>query len=101
MGHAKDITENDLSYVIKRPVLTEKSSLGSSDHGRYTFEVDVRATKRDIKAAVESLYRVHVEKVNTRVRKARDRQYRYGLVTGKISKHATVRLRDGEAIDLL
>ena len=47
----------DYTYVIKRPVLTEKSTRASSDIGSYAFVVDRKATKNDIKDAVEKLFK--------------------------------------------
>jgi large subunit ribosomal protein L23 len=91
----------EATYVIKKPLLTEKSTIASSDFGRYTFEVDVKADKNDIKAAVELLYKVKVVKVNTQIRKARDRMYRYGMIEGKLTKLAHVRLAEGQAIELV
>lgn len=90
----------DLTYVIKRPLLTEKSTVESSERNRYCFEVDPRATKSDIKKAVESLYKVHVEGVNTLLRRGRTRRLRYGVVTGTLSKKAFVRLKEGQTIEL-
>lgn len=91
----------DSTYVIKKPLLTEKSTIASNEQGRYSFQVDLRASKDDIKKAVESLYKVKVVKVNTQVRKARDRMYRYGKVDGKITKLAHVRLAEGQTIELV
>jgi large subunit ribosomal protein L23 len=90
----------DLTYVIKRPVMTEKATLQSSELGRYAFVVDRKATKRDIKAAVEKLYNVSVVKVNTMVHKARLRPTRLGIIGGQETKKAIVRLKDGDKIEL-
>lgn len=56
MRHAEDI--------IIRPIITEKSYANVAQ-GKYTFEVDINATKVDIKHAVEELFNVKVKKVNT------------------------------------
>lgn len=90
----------DLTYVIKRPLLTEKSTMESSERNRYCFEVDRRATKDDIKKAVETLYKVHVEGVNTLLKRGRTRRLRYGVVHGAVTKKAFVRLKEGEQIEL-
>jgi len=50
--------------VILKPYITEKSNMEAAD-GKYTFLVDVRATKTEIKSAVEKLFQVKVLKVNT------------------------------------
>jgi large subunit ribosomal protein L23 len=85
--------------VIKKPLLSEKSTAGL-ETGRYAFEVDPRASKVDIKSAIESIYKVKVVKVNTAVHQARERRLRYGLVQGKITKKAVVRLAEGQQIEL-
>lgn len=90
----------DLSYVIKRPLLTEKSTYLSNELNQYAFEVDVRASKDQIKAAVESLYKVKVESVNTSVGKDRDRRTRFGLSEGRIHKKALVKVKAGEKIEM-
>lgn len=87
-------------YVIRRPVLTEKSTAAMNDLGRYTFEVDRRATKTDVKQAVESLYGVTVVGVETRTLKGKLRRMRYGYVHEGLKKTAVVRLKEGQAIEL-
>lgn len=89
----------DRTYIIKRPVLTEKSTAAMQEN-TYTFEVDRRASKDEIKAAVEDLYGVKVLGVRTSVHKARRRRYRYGVVDGKKTKKAMVSLPEGQAIEL-
>ncbi|HHN77990.1 MAG TPA: 50S ribosomal protein L23 [Phycisphaerales bacterium] len=90
----------DPIYIIKKPVLTEKSTEAMNEYGKYTFEVDRLATKTDIKGAIESLYGVHVEGVQTRVCKGKLKRMRFGYVREKVRKVATVRLREGEVIEL-
>lgn len=89
----------DLTYVIRKPLLTEKSTI-ANEQNRYAFEVDPRASKVEIKNAVEKLYKVKVLKVNTSVHQARDRVLRYGKVEGKTTKKAVVRLEEGQTIQL-
>lgn len=90
----------DPIYIIRKPVLTEKSTDAMNDQGRYTFEVDRRATKTDIKNAIEKLYDVHVEGVQTRTQKGKLKRLRYGYVREAVRKTATVRVREGEVIEL-
>ena len=90
----------DATYIIKRPLVTEKSTFAMNELGQYAFEVDPRASKPEIKAAVESLYKVRVVSVNTQVRKGKERRLKYGYVTSPKSKRALVRLRDGDTIEL-
>jgi large subunit ribosomal protein L23 len=87
------------THTIKKPILTEKST-ASMEEGRYTFLVDRRATKDDIKSAVESIYSVKVLGVTTQNRKGKNRRLRYGWVTEGMTKKATVRLAEGQTIEL-
>ncbi len=87
-------------YVIKKPLVTEKSTQAMNEHGRYTFQVDPRCTKDEIKAAIQRLYGVKVEKIATQVRKGETRRLKYGYVTGAKTKTAVVRLQEGQAIEL-
>lgn len=86
-------------YVIKRPLVTEKGT-AAIELDRYTFEVDPRASKTDIKSAVESLYKVKVEKVNTLTRRGKFRRMKYGEVQLPSTKTAIVRLKHGMKIEL-
>jgi large subunit ribosomal protein L23 len=64
--------------IIKRPVITEASADLMADK-KYTFEVDTRANKTEIKVAVEAIFGVEVEKVNTLNQKGKFRRMgRYG-----------------------
>ncbi|SDI90686.1 MULTISPECIES: 50S ribosomal protein L23 [Alteribacillus] len=65
--------------VIKRPVITERSA-DLMDEKKYTFEVDVKANKTQIKKAVEEIFEVKVDKVNTLNYKGKFR--RFGRYTG-------------------
>lgn len=90
----------DSSYIIKRPLLTEKSTFGSSEQRRFAFLVDPRATKTQIKNAVQELYKVRVVGVNTHNRTKGDRRLKYGVVPGKTSKRAIVRIHEEDTIEL-
>lgn len=85
--------------IIIAPVVTEKSAM-NAQNGVYTFKVDKRATKTQIKKTIESQFGVHVEKINTLVTKPKDR--RVGKYTGKtkVYKKAIVSLKDGETIEM-
>lgn len=87
-------------YVIKRPLLSEKSTYGMNELNRYAFVVDRTASKTDIKSAVETLYKVKVAGINTQVRKGKSRQLKYGLVVEPVVKTAIVSLVAGEKIEL-
>lgn len=87
-------------YVIKRPVVTEKGTYKMNELNRYTFQVDVKATKPEIKAAIEELYKVKVDRVNTQTLKGKVRRLKYGEVEMPTVKTASVRLKAGSTIEL-
>lgn len=87
-------------HVIKRPLVTEKSTFSSNEENRYAFLVDTRADKTQIKRAIEDLYKVRVIGVSTSNRKSRNRRMRYGMVQGKVSKRAVVRVHPEDRIEL-
>lgn len=88
-----------LADVIRRPLITEKATR-ALELNQYTFEVDHRAAKPDIKAAVETLFDVKVVGVSTMNPPRRTR--RVGRFAGKRAqiKKAIVRLAEGNAIQL-
>ncbi len=86
--------------VIKRPLITEKGTWGMNEQNRYGFIVNPKATKVDIKRAVEDLYNVKVEAVNTQTRKGEHRRAKYGMRQESKVKLATVRLAEGGTIEL-
>lgn len=90
----------DSVHVIKKPMLTEKATFASNEHNRYGFVVDRTATKTDIKRAIEELYNVRVVGVSTNNRRDANRRMRYGLVRGKSTKRAIVRIHADDTIDL-
>ena len=85
--------------IIVRPIVSEKS-YGLMDEGKYTFEVDPRANKTEIKIAIEQIFGVKVASVNTINRKGKARRTRFGLGKRKDVKRAIVTLRGGEALDI-
>ncbi len=85
--------------VLIKPVVSEKS-YGLMDEGKYTFEVDPRANKTEIKIAVEQIFGVKVQSVNTINRKGKTRRTRFGLGKRKDVKRAIVTVSDGQAIDI-
>jgi large subunit ribosomal protein L23 len=88
-------------HIIKRPLLTEKSTFHSDISKRFAFEVAVTARKDEIKQAIQELYKVRVVSVNTTIRKARDRQMKVGMVKGKLTKKAVVRLHPEDTIEVV
>ncbi|APX32735.1 50S ribosomal protein L23 [Brachybacterium sp. P6-10-X1] len=84
--------------VLLAPVVSEKS-YGLMDEGKYTFLVDARANKTEIKIAVESIFDVKVSSVNTINRQGKTRRTRFGTGKRKNTKRAVITLTDG-AIDI-
>ena len=80
--------------VLRAPVVSEKS-YGLLDEGKYTFLVDPRANKTEIKVAVEKVFGVKVASVNTINRKGKTRRTRFGPGKRKDTKRAIVTLREG------
>jgi large subunit ribosomal protein L23 len=85
--------------VIVAPVITEKATL-ASEYNRVTFRVHKDATKPQIKAAVEALFNVKVEGVNTLIRKGKTKFFRGRRGTQADVKKAIVRLAEGQSIDV-
>lgn len=84
--------------VLKRPILTEKTDF-QRDNNQYIFEVDRRANKHQIKDAVETIFGVKVEAVNTMTIKPKQRRMgRRMVVTRPSWKRAVVTLASGERI---
>ena len=92
--------DNKRFEVLRRPLLTEKGQDMRDVEGKYLFEVSPTANKLEIKNAVEKLFGVHVEQVNTMW--IRGKKKRVGRNIGKRPnwKKAVVTLRAGDAIDL-
>ena len=80
--------------VIIAPVVSEKS-YGLIDEGKYTFIVDPRANKTEIKIAVEQIFDVKVDSVNTVNRAGKRKRTRTGYGQRKSTKRAIVTLKDG------
>tara|TARA_B100000749_G_C18298785_1_gene411602 strand:+ start:235 stop:534 length:300 start_codon:yes stop_codon:yes gene_type:complete len=87
--------------VLRRPLVTEKSSFQNDKLGQYVFEVAADASKTQIKEAVQSLFDVNVIHVNTLVMPAkRSRKQRRMTTRTSQYKKAVVRLADGETIEM-
>ena len=85
--------------VIKAPIVTEKSQ-AAKEEGKYTFKVDPKATKLEIKEAVEKIFNVKVKEIRTiNVKVKKRRVGRYTGLTNR-SKKAIVTLQEGQTIDL-
>ncbi len=80
--------------ILLSPVVSEKS-YALLDQGKYTFVVDPRANKSEIKKAVENIFGVKVDSVHTLNRQGKARRTRFGLGRRKDTKRAIVTLREG------
>lgn len=92
-----------MKHTIIQPLITEKLNK-LSEGGKYSFEVEISATKLDVKKAVEALYPdVKVKTVNTMIvaTKPKGRFTKSGYINGRTSKwkKAIVTLNDGQSID--
>ena len=90
---------NDPRDVILRPVVSEKSYAGLETNV-YTFLVDPRANKTEIKEAVQSIWNVRVTSVNTINRKGKLKRRRFTIGKRPDQKRAIVTLADGDAIEI-
>ena len=85
--------------VIVAPVITEKAT-AASEHNQVVFKVAPKATKPQIKEAVEKLFDVKVKSVNTIVRKGKTKVFRGSFGTQSDTKRAIVTLEEGHRIDV-
>ena len=90
----------DPHQVIIRPVISEKSYNLIESEGQYTFQVDQRANKNQIKRALDSAFDVRVQRVNTV--NVRSKHRRQGLTRGRTAtwKKGVVKLGEGDRIQL-
>lgn len=93
-----------LSDVLIKPILSEKANKQSEKMNRYSFVVDKKANKLEIKKAIEEFYGVQVENVNTIVvpSKLKSKYTKAGYIVGRkpSKKKAIVTVAEGETIDL-
>lgn len=91
----------NLFQVIRRPIITEKSTGLRELSNQYVFEVALQANKQQISSAIENLFKVHVTAV--RVLRVRGKLRRYGRNRGKSSnwKKAIVTLNQGEKLEFM
>ena len=85
--------------IIVAPVVTEKATM-ASEHNKVVFKVASKATKPQIKEAVEKLFDVKVKSVNTLVRKGKIKIFRGQLGSQSDTKRAVVTLEEGHRIDV-
>lgn len=86
--------------IIKAPVVTEKSAAMAQNENKYVFKVDPRATKTEIKTAIEKIFKVKVLEISTiNVKPKKRRVGRYSGLSNR-SKKAIVKLAEGQTIEL-
>ena len=88
-----------LYLMISRPVITEKATMGSQ-YNQVTFRVPLDANKTIIKAAVQSVFKVKVVKVNTSVQKGKLKVFKGRRALRSDTKKAIVTLAEGQTIDV-
>ena len=91
----------DIYSVIKRPLFTEKGTTLKESENKVLIEVDRKANKIDIKNAVEEIFKVQVESINT-INKRPKRRMR-GRIPGRTTatKKAIITLKKGEKLDFI
>ena len=85
--------------ILIAPVVTEKATM-ASEHNKVVFKVASKATKPQIKEAVEKLFDVKVKSVNTLVRKGKTKVFRGNFGSQSDVKRAVVTLEEGHRIDV-
>ncbi len=90
----------DIYSVVKKPLVTEKSTVARDEGNKYIFEVDRRATKIEIRNAVEKIFKVKV--INVRTMNFIGKKKRLGRIIGSRSdwKKAVVTLAPGSSIEV-
>jgi len=89
--------------ILIKPIITEKAENLSENRGQYTFVVNKKANKVEIRQAIEQRFSVSVNSVNTMIMpsKKKNRNTRSGILKGSVSsyKKAIITLAEGEEID--
>lgn len=93
---------NDSLYtIIKAPVISEKSMIAMQTNNEYQFLVDNRATRTDVKKAVEKLFGVTVANVNIAIKHGKSKRTRFGQSKRSDAKKAFVTLIPGQTIAMV
>jgi large subunit ribosomal protein L23 len=85
--------------VLLGPHVSEKAAVVADLNNQYVFRVAIDATKREVRKAVEQLFKVNVDDVQTLKVKGKVKRNRYGFSTKPAWKKAYVRLEQGQEID--
>lgn len=95
---AAKATPNTFTQILS-PVITEKST-SLSQNNQVVFQVALKATKTEIKAAVEGIWGVKVKAVNTIVNKGKTKRFKGRIGFRSDTKKAVVTLAEGQTIDI-
>jgi large subunit ribosomal protein L23 len=88
-----------LADLVRRPIVTEKATM-LLENNQYTFEVDPRATKPQIKAAIQELFSVSVTGISTQNPPRKKKRMGKFMGYKSLYKRAVVTLADGDSITL-
>jgi len=94
------VSARDPHQVLKRILRTEKGAAQTQTQNKYFFDVDLSANKHDIKRAVEEIYKVKVQGVNTQIVPGKPKTVRYAQGSTSERKKAIVTLVKGQTIDI-
>ena len=94
----KEISESNALKVIKKPLLTEKSTT-LNQFNQYSFIVDMKSNSQDIKKAIEKIFKVKVTKINTSITRGKLKRFKNSVGYKKDFKKAIVTLKEGNTID--
>ncbi|HTI83365.1 MAG TPA: 50S ribosomal protein L23 [Acetobacteraceae bacterium] len=97
MSKAK-LSREAMYQIIRSPLITEKATQ-LSEQGQFVFRVAIKATKPEIKAAIEGLFGVSVVAVNTLVQKGKTKRFKGRPGQRSDVKKAFVKLAPGQSID--
>lgn len=101
MSTAKQVVSKERMFeIIRRPVITEKATM-ISEHNQVCFQVPLDASKPEIRAAVEELFKVKVDAVNTLRSKGKNKRFRGKMGKRGDVKKAVVTLAEGQSLDMM
>lgn len=86
--------------IVKKPVVSERATMLNQKLKKLVLEVHPQANKMQIKEAIQRLFNVQVDKVNTLNRMGKTRRVRRVIVQGSTKKHVIVTLKEGYTVDL-
>ena len=98
-GVATTLTQQQMFDIVRSPVITEKAT-NVSEHNQVIFRVPLTATKRQVKAAVEGLFKVKVTAVNTIWVQGKLKRFRGRVGQRPDYKKAVVTLGEGQRVDV-